>query len=149
VCGSIPQQDITHVGKQLAVKELKESLEGLANHLFGEVECRWVDAYFPFTDPSFELEIFFEGEWLEVLGCGITEQSILDANGNEGNTAWAFGLGLERLAMVLYNIPDIRCAPLSHNYVTVGPTAVDGGLCSEECSTRRKQCLFVMSVGHA
>lgn len=96
-------------GEDLAVKELKENLEGLAKHLFGDVECRWVDAYFPFTNPSFELEIFFEGDWLEVLGCGITEQSILDANGNEGNTAWAFGLGLERLAMVLYNIPDIRC----------------------------------------
>lgn len=93
----------------LAVKELKETLEGLARHLFGDVECRWVDAYFPFTEPSFELEIFFEGDWLEVLGCGITQQSILDSNDNAGNTAWAFGLGLERLAMVLYDIPDIRC----------------------------------------
>ena len=68
-----------------------------------------MDAYVPFTSPSFELEIFFEGDWLEVRGCGITEQSILDANGNQDNRAWAFGLGLERLAMVLYNIPDIRC----------------------------------------
>lgn len=92
------------------MKELKGTLEGLARHLFGDVECRWVDAYFPFTEPSFELEIFFEGDWLEVLGCGITQQSILDDNGNAGNTAWAFGLGLERLAMVLYDIPDIRCA---------------------------------------
>jgi hypothetical protein len=97
-------------GNELAAKELKETLEGLAKHLFGDVHCRWVDAYFPFTSPSFELEIFFNNEWLEVLGCGVTEQAILDANGNEGNVSWAFGLGLERLAMVLFEIPDIRYA---------------------------------------
>ncbi len=71
---------------------------------------RAVDAYFPFTEPSFEMEIFFRGEWLEVLGCGVMQQSILDDNGQPGNKGWAFGLGLERLAMVLFDIPDIRCA---------------------------------------
>jgi tRNA synthetases class II core domain (F) len=99
-------------GTDLAAHRLKETLEGLAKHLFGDVECRWVNAYFPFTEPSFELEIFFGGDWLEVLGCGVTQQAILDANGNSGNVAWAFGLGLERLAMVLFDIPDIRCSPL-------------------------------------
>jgi len=89
-------------------KDLKESLEGLAKYLFGEVECRWVDEYFPFTDPSFELEIFFKGEWMEVLGCGVMQQKILDDNYGEGYKAWAFGLGLERLSMVLFDIPDIR-----------------------------------------
>lgn len=88
--------------------ELKSTLEGLAKHLFGEVEMRWIDAYFPFTTPSFELEIFFNGQWLEVLGCGVMEQQILDSNGCQGQKAWAFGLGLERLAMVLFDIPDIR-----------------------------------------
>ena len=68
-----------------------------------------MDAYFPFTEPSYELEIYFNDEWLEVLGCGVTQQSILDDNGNKENVAWAFGLGLERLAMVLFEIPDIRC----------------------------------------
>lgn len=97
-------------GKELASKELKDTLEGLAKHLFGDVECRWVDAYFPFTDPSYELEIYFDDDWLEVLGCGVTQQVILDDNGNAGNVAWAFGLGLERLAMVLFAIPDIRYA---------------------------------------
>ncbi|KAK9823346.1 hypothetical protein WJX72_002080 [[Myrmecia] bisecta] len=95
-------------GSQLAEDDLKHTLEGLARHLFGDVEMRWVDAYFPFTDPSFELEIFFKGEWLEVLGCGVVQQQILDANGHRGNQGWAFGLGLERLAMVLFDIPDIR-----------------------------------------
>ena len=92
----------------LAAEELKDCLEGLAKHLFGDVEMRWVDAYFPFTEPSFELEIFFKGEWLEVLGCGVTEMKILEEAGLQDKRAWAFGLGLERLAMVLFDIPDIR-----------------------------------------
>lgn len=60
-------------------------------HAAGAVEMRWIDAYFPFTDPSFELEILFKGEWLEVLGCGVTQQSIVDKGGFEGHRAWAFG----------------------------------------------------------
>ena len=85
---------------EVVSKELKETLEGLAQHLFGEVEMRWVDAYFPFTEPSYELEIFFNGEWLEVLGCGVMQQSILEDSGNAGKKglgiwAWsrAFGNG--------------------------------------------------------
>ncbi|XP_057539885.1 phenylalanine--tRNA ligase, chloroplastic/mitochondrial-like isoform X1 [Amaranthus tricolor] len=89
-------------------QDLKTCLEGLARHLFGAVEMRWVDTYFPFTNPSYELEIFFQEKWLEVLGCGVMEQEILKANGKPDNYAWAFGLGLERLAMVLFDIPDIR-----------------------------------------
>lgn len=80
------------------------------------LEFRWVDAYFPFTEPSWELEILFRGEWLEVLGCGIIRQEILDGFLPKSShtsqemrpLGWAFGLGLERLAMVLYSIPDIR-----------------------------------------
>ncbi|KAJ8451003.1 hypothetical protein Cgig2_032628 [Carnegiea gigantea] len=91
-----------------AAQDLKTCLEGLARHLFGAVEMRWVDTYFPFTSPSFELEIFFQEKWLEVLGCGVMEQEILKRSGRTDNSAWAFGLGLERLAMVLFDIPDIR-----------------------------------------
>jgi phenylalanyl-tRNA synthetase alpha chain len=57
--------------------DLKATLTGLVVEIFGDVECRWVDCYFPFTHPSYELEIFFNGEWLEVLGCGVMEQQVL------------------------------------------------------------------------
>lgn len=89
--------------------ELKNSLIGLAKAIFGkDVQCRWVDQYFPFTHPSWELEIFHDNKWLEILGCGIMRQSILEKAGAGNRIGWAFGLGLERLAMCLYNIPDIR-----------------------------------------
>ncbi|CAL9074864.1 phenylalanine--tRNA ligase, chloroplastic/mitochondrial-like isoform X2 [Musa acuminata AAA Group] len=91
-----------------AAMDLKKCLEGLARHLFGAVEMRWVGTYFPFTNPSFELEIYFQERWMEVLGCGVTEQEILSRNSRKDCVAWAFGLGLERLAMVLFDIPDIR-----------------------------------------
>ncbi|KAJ4297867.1 phenylalanyl-tRNA synthetase alpha subunit, mitochondrial [Kalmusia sp. IMI 367209] len=72
------------------------------------LKVRWVEAYFPFTSPSWELEVFWQGDWLEVLGSGIVQQSILDGAGVAHRVGWAFGLGLERIAMLLYSIPDIR-----------------------------------------
>lgn len=94
---------------KLIEHELKTALLGLAQHLFGtKIEYRWVDAYFPFTHPSWELEIFHNGKWMEVLGSGIMRNEILARNGVQDTIGWAFGLGLERLAMVLFNIPDIR-----------------------------------------
>jgi phenylalanyl-tRNA synthetase alpha chain len=72
------------------------------------LKIRWVEAYFPFTSPSWELEVFWQGDWLEVLGSGIVQQSILANAGVPHRVGWAFGLGLERIAMLLYGIPDIR-----------------------------------------
>lgn len=89
--------------------QLKNHLIGMVKALFGkDIKHRWVDAYFPFTHPSWELEIFYEKRWLEVLGCGIVRNEILANAGPSNSIAYAFGLGLERLAMALYNIPDIR-----------------------------------------
>ena len=92
----------------IVVSHLKQELEGLITSLFGRVEFRWVKAFFPFTSPSYELEIFYQNQWLEVLGCGMMQQSILDKTGREKELGWAFGIGLERIAMVLFNITDIR-----------------------------------------
>eukprot|EP01031_Cornospumella_fuschlensis_P031913 gene31913-38585_t len=88
--------------------DLKELLTGLARHLFGDVEMRWREDYFPFTQPSFELEVLYNGNWLEVLGCGVIHEDVLRNSDRSTDAGWAFGLGLERLAMVLFDIPDIR-----------------------------------------
>jgi phenylalanyl-tRNA synthetase alpha chain len=72
------------------------------------LKVRWVEAYFPFTSPSWELEVFWQGDWLEILGCGVIKQDLLINSDVPDRIGWAFGLGLERIAMLLFNIPDIR-----------------------------------------
>lgn len=96
------------IDSEFVVQDLKQALEGMVKRLFGDVQVRWIDAYFPFTDPSLEMEIFFNGEWLEVFGCGSIQKQILQNTGHDGQLGWAFGLGLERLAMILFDIHDIR-----------------------------------------
>ncbi|RFU29383.1 hypothetical protein B7463_g6964, partial [Scytalidium lignicola] len=103
---------------------LKRSLELVAVEIFARAKTaamatnpnfvdeplrvRWIEAYFPFTSPSWEMEVFWQGDWLEVLGCGVVKQDILNNAGVPEQSGWAFGLGLERIAMLLFEIPDIR-----------------------------------------
>uniref|UniRef100_A0A8C5MCS9 phenylalanine--tRNA ligase n=1 Tax=Leptobrachium leishanense TaxID=445787 RepID=A0A8C5MCS9_9ANUR len=106
---STKQETHTLEAVKLVEFQLKHTLSKLVIYLFGEgLEIRWVDCFFPFTHPSFEMEIKFQGEWMEVLGCGVMEQALLNSAGAQEKIGWAFGLGLERLAMILYGIPDIR-----------------------------------------
>ena len=89
--------------------DLKRSLEVLMRELFGsDIKTRWNPCYFPFTHPSYELEIKFQGEWLEMLGSGVMRQPIIENGGVSDKIGWAFGLGLDRLTMLLFQIPDIR-----------------------------------------
>jgi phenylalanyl-tRNA synthetase alpha chain len=89
--------------------DLKAALTGMVHGIFGDdCEMRWSSDYFPFTDPSFELEVLYNGKWLEVLGCGQVHPQVLEHAGLTNHKGWAFGIGLERLAMVLFDIPDIR-----------------------------------------
>lgn len=114
----IASEKCADVGKQpchtleavkLVEHELKTVLVALVKKMFGDkIKYRWVDAYFPFTQPSWELEIWYNGKWLEVLGCGVMRHEILEMSGVKDSIGWAFGIGLERLAMILFNIPDIR-----------------------------------------
>lgn len=91
------------------IEDLKHTLEGLAKEVFqSEIVLRWNEDYFPFTHPSLELEVAHEGDWLELLGCGVIRPEILENCGLQNHVGWAFGAGLERLAMRLFNIPDIR-----------------------------------------
>ena len=98
------------------VEDLKSVLDGLVDHLFGQsTPRRWLDDSFPFTSPSLQVEVQFLGRWMEVLGCGIIQPAICrhfdgakGKGGREEMAGWAFGLGLERLAMILFDIPDIR-----------------------------------------
>ena len=87
--------------------ELKKILTGLIEYLFPNKEYRFNLDYFPFTEPSFEVEVKFADKWLEILGCGVIHREILDRL-NIKQQGIAFGLGIERLAMILFDIPDIR-----------------------------------------
>lgn len=62
-------------------RDLKSTLENLVDKLFGNVEKKWVETSFPFTDPSWEMEILFKGNWLEVLGCGVIHKGVLNKAG--------------------------------------------------------------------
>ena len=101
-------------GCQLVADDLKKTLEGLVDELFGPVEKQWRDDYFPFTEPSAELYVKMtvrgKTDWIEIGGCGMVDPAVFQAVGYDPEewTGFAFGLGIERLAMRKYNIPDIR-----------------------------------------
>ena len=76
-----------------------------------ELELRFRPSYFPFTEPSAEVDILSEdGKWLEILGCGMVHPKVLENLDldSEEYTGYAFGMGVERLAMLKYDIKDIR-----------------------------------------
>lgn len=100
-------ENSTHQDIFLAETKLKEVLSGLVQYLFPGCEYRYNQDYFPFTEPSFEIEIKFEGKWLEILGCGVIHRTILNRL-NINEIGFAFGLGLERMCMILFEINDIR-----------------------------------------
>jgi phenylalanyl-tRNA synthetase alpha chain len=78
------------------------------DHVDEPLRMRWVEAYFPFTSPSWELEVYYAGDWLEVLGSGVSKQELFINADVPSQLGWAFGIGIERIAMLLFQIPDIR-----------------------------------------
>jgi phenylalanyl-tRNA synthetase alpha chain len=118
------QQGHSYEEAEAIAAHLKRSLELMVAEIFSRAKAaaiaadpnyhdeplkvRWIEAYFPWTSPSWELEIFWQGDWLEVLGCGVVRQELLENAGVPSQLGWAFGIGLERIAMLLFEIPDIR-----------------------------------------
>ncbi len=101
-----------YVDKDIDFAQLKDLIFKIIYKLFGEeVELRFRPSYFPFTEPSAEVDILSEeGEWLEILGCGIINPVVLE-NCKIDSTKYsglAFGLGVERIAMLKHGIKDIR-----------------------------------------
>ncbi len=97
--------------KVITEEDLKSVLSDIAKSIFGpETKIRFNVDSFPFTDPSIEMEIEKDGKWVEVLGGGIVRKEVLKNFGVNPDeyTGWAFGFGLERLAIVSMELPDIR-----------------------------------------
>ena len=105
---------------KVSFANLKHVLVEFLQHMFGDVEVRFRPSFFPFTEPSAEVDIscvFCKGEgcrvcsqtgWLEVLGCGVVDENVFKAVGYENKSGYAFGLGIERFAMLIHNIGDLR-----------------------------------------
>lgn len=100
------------VDKDISFADLKGTLEQFLRAFFEEdVRVRFRPSYFPFTEPSIEVDIDRgDGKWLEVLGCGMVHPKVFEASGidPEEYTGFAFGMGVERLAMLRYGVNDLR-----------------------------------------
>ena len=104
------QIEILAVDEGLTFTDLKGTVKVFLQELFGDVPIRFRASYFPFTEPSAEVDVQWNGRWLEVMGCGMVDPNVLMAVGYDPEiyTGFAAGFGVERLAMVLHQIDDIR-----------------------------------------
>jgi len=114
--------------KEIGLKDLQDVLEKIAKSIFGEsVNYRFLKDTFPFTDPSTQIEVQRGNDWLEIVGAGVVHKQVLANLGIDPNiyNGWAFGFGLERLAMIKNNIPDIRIFWSEDSRITKQFTSID------------------------
>ena len=101
------------VDKNVSFAQLKGCLEYFVKKMFGsDRKMRWRPSYFPFTEPSAEVDIWDEqrNQWMEILGCGMVDPEVFNSVGYDSKIwrGYAFGMGVERIAMLKYGIEDIR-----------------------------------------
>jgi len=111
-----------YIDKNVSFADLKQTLSYFTQALFGKSKIRLRPSYFPFTEPSAEVDIYWGLEteidyritkgtgWLEIMGCGMIDPTVLENCGidPEEYSGYAFGMGIERIAMLLYQVSDIR-----------------------------------------
>ncbi len=111
-----------YIAKNVSFADLKQTLQYFTESLFGNSKIRLRPSYFPFTEPSAEVDIYWGLEtetdyritkgtgWLEIMGCGMVDPNVLKNCGIDPDeySGFAFGMGIERIAMLLYQISDIR-----------------------------------------
>ena len=111
-----------YIDKNVSFADLKQTLSYFTQALFGKSKIRLRPSYFPFTEPSAEVDIYWGLEtevdyritkgtgWLEIMGCGMIDPNVLKNCGIDPDeySGYAFGMGIERIAMLLYQVSDIR-----------------------------------------
>ena len=118
-----------YIDKDVSFADLKQTLQYFTTEMFGKSKIRLRPSYFPFTEPSAEVDVYWGLEteidhritkgtgWLEIMGCGMVDPNVLENCGIDSKTysGFAFGMGIDRIAMLLHQIGDIRL--LSENDV--------------------------------
>jgi len=104
------QIELLAIDEGLTFTDLKGTVKIFLQSIFGELPIRFRASYFPFTEPSAEVDLQWKGRWLEVMGCGMVDPNVLKSVGYDPEvySGFAAGFGVERFAMVLHQIDDIR-----------------------------------------
>ncbi len=111
-----------YIDKDVSFADLKQTLQYFTTEMFGKSKIRLRPSYFPFTEPSAEVDVYWGLEtetdykmtkgtgWLEIMGCGMVDPNVLDNCGIDSKeySGFAFGMGIDRIALLLYQISDIR-----------------------------------------
>ena len=104
------QIEVLAIDQELNFNHLRGTVMAFLHAFFGNLPVRFRASYFPFTEPSAEVDVQWQGRWLEVMGCGMVDPAVLKGLGLDPErwSGFAAGLGIERLCMVRHDIDDIR-----------------------------------------